>query len=142
MSYKAMFYLFGHLQSLETSNQYLKGDRQSWVLQHFEYLPGHVEKLYTHLKTNAQNWTLIIICASCRRKKMPFRCKSLLNPCMIQVENLLINQCLYFVFSLCAPEIYAFYKSVKFSNRNAINYCHWGEKLIIAVWRHLLQCHI
>ena len=40
---------------LETSNQYLKGARLSWVLQRSKRLPGHAEKLYTRLKTNAQN---------------------------------------------------------------------------------------
>ena len=40
---------------LETSNQYLKGARLSWVLQRSKHLPGKAEKLYTSLKTDAQN---------------------------------------------------------------------------------------
>ena len=38
--------------------------------------------------------------------------------------KLVINRCLYVTFSLCATKIYTFHSSVKFSNRNAINFCH------------------
>ena len=53
------------LPFLETSNQYLKGDRLSWVLQSIEHLPGHAEKLYTCLKTIAQNCNKLTKMDSC-----------------------------------------------------------------------------
>ena len=43
---------------LETSNQYLSEARLSWVFQRSKRPPGHSEKLFTRLKTNAQNCTL------------------------------------------------------------------------------------